>query len=830
MSEQQIRNSAFDWNIGENSSEVLQEFPYVCNSFSAESFSSLPVEVPNAVVNCGNINQSRISQGKSDELFSLATESEKSGYGSGVNEDFFQSFNSSSCSYVEPNSESMVKHEMPTILNLDSNFTEALTNNFDLMNNSMVPPKSVNPADQPSVSYPTEFDSFNDDLFSRHYSDLSQCRFNSFDSSATKTEFYGRNALLNDGPEESMDNTDAPSEWSGIGGSAVLCRSLPEGSIELLSYMRVPDEAKKRKFLTVREMLNIKKKLSNAKNKVLKDFLTCSEDSQDEQDSSEGELTIHISPEPKDETLPSSPKKLRTTRASKRKKSKRQSNCYDFSDEESNLATSVDSHHFNNTLMLTPSNLANGLVPLPAFTDPVPLSTEWSQDFNDSNREPHFFPAITPAGQTGSSLSPKSREVFDFVHPVQQQIIGSECRNSYPDSYSRPRHFEFRLLQIGTYQFVASGNDTNERLSRLKIIFTTQKFVYEYELPSRIPYAHEGQVLVTRMISVEVPFSTVVGLDCNDTVVRMLVDTQPFVFIGYRTHYPDQSRCCVYERMADADFTHGELSTSPLHRLVLIRPEAANKLKYHLSNFNSRFASLLDLPFPVANHIPHWPLRQQTIFTIPKEQSSPTLSGATGVVSTVATFAEGSTRSTRKPCNCRFGCRSKKCSCARQGKPCLSDSGCRCNSCDNPLNVLHQWGVDIQWATKQSCLMDNIFNIAIHVLQERLQHCVTCPSCGISVNLIQIFVNSKADCPKCNTILCYSWCKGILLPAHSKTLYHCQICESCSPASHIHCEKCEVCVEFLLPSGVCSICNQPASCNPNATVTSLVPVQETKIW
>ena len=82
--------------------------------------------------------------------------------------------------------------------------------------------------------------------------------------------------------------------------------------------------------------------------------------------------------------------------------------------------------------------------------------------------------------------------------------IGSECRNSYPDSYSRPRHFEFRLLQIGTYQFVASGNDTNERLSRLKIIFTTQKFVYEYELPSRIPYAHEGQVLVTRMISVEV--------------------------------------------------------------------------------------------------------------------------------------------------------------------------------------------------------------------------------------------------------------------------------------------------------------------------------------
>ena len=131
----------------------------------------------------------------------------------------------------------------------------------------------------------------------------------------------------------------------------------------------------------------------------------------------------------------------------------------------------------------------------------------------------------------------------------------------------------------------------------------------------------------------------------------MLVDTQPFVFIGYRTHYPDQSRCCVYERMADADFTHGELSTSPLHRLVLIRPEAANKLKYHLSNFNSRFASLLELPFPVANHIPHWPLRQQAIFTMPKDQSSPTISTAPGV------NVEASARNTKKPCNCRLGCR-----------------------------------------------------------------------------------------------------------------------------------------------------------------------------
>lgn len=430
MSEHQIRSSTFDWNIGENPSEVLSEFPYVCNSFSAETFPSLSVDIPNSVVNCNDVSQSRISQDKSGELFALAPESERLGYGSGVNEDFFQSFNSSSCSYVEPNSESLVKHEMPTILNLDNNFNEALTNNFELMSNSVLPAKSGNSLfDQPSISYSSEFDHFNDNLFSRHCSDLSQCHFNSFDSSGTKSEFYGRNTMLSEGLEESMDNVDAPSEWSGIGGAAVLCRSLPEGSKELLSYMRVPDEAKKRKFLTVREMLNIKKKLSNAKNKVLKDFLTCSEDSQDEQDSSDTELNIHISPESKDEASPSSPKKQRTTRASKRKKAKGQSNCCDFSDEESSLTTIVDSLHFTNTLMLTPcpselrppSNVTNGLGPLPALTDPMPLSTGWSQDLSD-NRQSHFYAANIPPAQT-VSLSPKSREVFEFVHPVQQQVV-----------------------------------------------------------------------------------------------------------------------------------------------------------------------------------------------------------------------------------------------------------------------------------------------------------------------------------------------------------------------------------------------------------------------
>lgn len=64
---------------------------------------------------------------------------------------------------------------------------------------------------------------------------------------------------------------DTPSEWSDIGGAAVLHRSLPDASKELLSYMKIPDEAKKRKFLTVREMLSIKKKLTKACRQLRRD-------------------------------------------------------------------------------------------------------------------------------------------------------------------------------------------------------------------------------------------------------------------------------------------------------------------------------------------------------------------------------------------------------------------------------------------------------------------------------------------------------------------------------------------------------------------------------
>lgn len=93
--------------------------------------------------------------------------------------------------------------------------------------------------------------------------------------------------------------------------------------------------------------------------------------------------------------------------------------------------------------------------------------------------------------------------VWQSVSVNQRGIGGGPI---YPESYSRPRHFDFRSLQIGNYEFVPSDCKTSNRLNRLKVIFTTQKFVYEYELAPKNAAAAEkaGQVFITRMISIEV--------------------------------------------------------------------------------------------------------------------------------------------------------------------------------------------------------------------------------------------------------------------------------------------------------------------------------------
>lgn len=52
-------------------------------------------------------------------------------------------------------------------------------------------------------------------------------------------------------------------EWCEIGGAAALYRALPDGLKDMLVMMKIPEDARRRKFLTVREMVNIKRNLKN---------------------------------------------------------------------------------------------------------------------------------------------------------------------------------------------------------------------------------------------------------------------------------------------------------------------------------------------------------------------------------------------------------------------------------------------------------------------------------------------------------------------------------------------------------------------------------------
>ena len=262
---------------------------------------------------------------------------------------------------------------------------------------------------------------------------------NSSFSSCCSSE--GSNNLVIDVPEDlqdSVDNCEAfPSEWSDIGGAAVLHRSLPEGSKELLSYMKIPDEAKKRKFLTVREMLTIKKKLTKACNQFQRDrdsmtassVLAYSEDSTDDYslDPDQPESTLDLLPEPLDPLEPA-PKKMRVTRVRQKKNKRKPPPPHpDLSDEELSTPNSVDSP---NTPLSVPPPMASGGE---ASTDSTPAKSKMD-DAAFTVPLPSCTTPTTPTTgtTTAGSLSPRSRQVFDSVYPSPQQV----------------RYFRFLFLEL----------------------------------------------------------------------------------------------------------------------------------------------------------------------------------------------------------------------------------------------------------------------------------------------------------------------------------------------------------------------------------------------
>ena len=57
-------------------------------------------------------------------------------------------------------------------------------------------------------------------------------------------------------------------------------------------------------------------------------------------------------------------------------------------------------------------------------------------------------------------------------------------------------------------------------------------------------------------------------------------------------------------------------------------------------------------------------------------------------------------------CSCSAGCSTKRCSCVRENIKCQD---CRCGApCKNPLNIMAEFGVDVDKATSDVCLMQKL--------------------------------------------------------------------------------------------------------------------------
>ena len=57
-------------------------------------------------------------------------------------------------------------------------------------------------------------------------------------------------------------------------------------------------------------------------------------------------------------------------------------------------------------------------------------------------------------------------------------------------------------------------------------------------------------------------------------------------------------------------------------------------------------------------------------------------------------------------CSCSAGCSTKRCSCVRENIKCQD---CRCGApCKNPLNIMAEFGVDVDRATSDLCLMQKL--------------------------------------------------------------------------------------------------------------------------
>lgn len=349
-----------------------------------------------------------------------------------------------------------------------------------------------------------------------------------------------------------------------------------------------------------------------------------------------------------------------------------------------------------------------------------------------------------------------------------------------------PRYYELSSLEIGTWKY----QRRSQAVSRLKVIFSQRKFVYEFPLHSSDVTAQENQPNSENskyMACIEVPFMTVVGINITrilPTEVVIEVNTVPTMWLGKQImqHRP---RGVVtrhqYNTLNSVDLTNGQLTNVPYHKLTVSSATIAT----HLMKFDPKFSALLRIPVVInTNKPPPKPIKEIQSFSSTKRKRTHKDSES----------SPDHLQSSTSPlllshCSCSAGCSTKRCSCVRENIKCQD---CRCGApCKNPLNIMVEFGVDLDKATSDICLMQKlpkIFDLRAHLRERSVQT----PCCDSPIPL-KTCCGVVVECPECETEYRYSWCSGSFCDEENRPRNHCEVCQSCRDYRDQHCSRCNRC-------------------------------------
>lgn len=130
-------------------------------------------------------------------------------------------------------------------------------------------------------------------------------------------------------------------------------------------------------------------------------------------------------------------------------------------------------------------------------------------------------------------------------------------------------------------------------------------------------------------------------------------------------------------------------------------------------------------------------------------------------------------------CNCKTGCRNRRCACLKNNEPC--DENCTDAGCRNPLN-----GVDVD--ALSVCAIQNIEAFR-ELSEQELAEEHELP-CGCERVPLRSLLDDYT-CQGCGEVYWYSFCWQSVV--QDSCTWHCEVCGQCRDWREWHCARCNKC-------------------------------------